>query len=153
MGFKYDDPNFLLIRQQHPKGADGNQGSISAGGLASAYVGSTLKVYNKCVVLGVTFQVQSGGSLAGTNSIKVSRIGTGGTQSAWKTLTVAASAGASMANNVLDISLNSALTIHSLGEGAVITANATSLDKCIIIKNIVWRYRMLPQKLPSGNLG
>jgi hypothetical protein len=147
---KYDDVNFKLLRFSSPVGDAGAQGSISCPSLGTAYVGSTLKVAKKAAVLGVTFQIQSGGSAAGTNSVEVARVGTGGTSSVWKAQTIVTSAGASMANDTIDISLASEMTLASLGEGAAILGNAASLDKVVIIKNIIWRYRLLPQQLPWG---
>src|SRR5687768_9435867 len=103
----YDHPNFLVIRERQLSGA------ISAAGLESAYVGSSLKVAQKAIVLGVTLRVGSGGSAAGTNSIKISRVGISGTQSTFAVQTTPMSAGASAAGDVIDISLNTLLTIHS----------------------------------------
>ena len=142
-GYKYDNPNFLIIRDHHIHGS-----TISAPSLGDEYIGSTLKVYNKSVVLGVTFQFQSAGSAAATQSIAITRCGTGGTNSDWQVLVTSSSAGL-----VVDISLASALTIHSLGEGAALRPSAASLDKIGTIKNIVWRYRMLPQEIPDANIG
>ena len=147
MGLKYDHPNFLIIRERQLTGA------ISAAGVASAYIGSSLKVFTKPVVTGVSFRVGSGGSAAGTNSMKVSRVGTGGTQSTWQTYTMACSAGASAAGEVHDVSLASGMTIHSLGEAAALSGVAASLDKVAVLSDVVWRYRILPYDMPGGNIG
>jgi hypothetical protein len=153
-GERYDDPNFLLIRFQHPVGAAGNQGSISAASEATFYIGSSLKVSHKAAVLGVAFQVDSGPvSAVGTNSINVSRVDSAGTESVWGSLNVTTSLGASMANDVVDISLASAMTLASLSWAAILSSGAASAHKVIVIKNIVWRYRLLPQDLPQTNLG
>lgn len=154
MGEKqYDDPNFLLIRQANPVGDLGAQGSISTPALTSEYVGSTLKVFTKAVVLGCTFMVQSGASITGTATISIARVTPAGAVSEWEAKSFIGSAGASMAGTVIDISCKSALTLHSIGESAALIGNAASLDKVPILKNIIWRYRLLPQVLPSKNLG
>lgn len=144
----YDHPNFLVVRERHLSGA------ISAAGLESAYVGSSLKVAQKAIVLGVTLRVGSGGSAAGTNSIKISRVGLSGTQSTFQVATTPMSAGASAAGDVIDISLTSALTLSSLGEAAAVAGVAASLDKVAVLSDVVWRYRLLPVDFPPNyNVG
>lgn len=144
----YDHPNFLVIRERALSGA------ISTAGLGSAYVGSSLKVAQKAIVLGVTLRVGSGGSAAGTNSIKISRVGEQGTQSTFQVATTPMSAGASAAGDVIDISLTSLLTLNSLGEAAAVANVAASLDKCAVLSDVVWRYRLLPVEFaPNNNQG
>ena len=140
----YDHPNFLVIRERALTGA------ISAAGLDSAYVGASLKVAQKAIVLGVTLEVGSGGSAAGTNSIRVSRMNAAGTLSNHQTHTVMVSAGASAVNDVIDISLSVGMTIHSLAEAAVLRGNAASLDKAGVLKDVIWRYRLLPPDVPQN---
>lgn len=142
MSTEYNHPNFLVIRDRQLSGA------ISAAGVGSAYVGSSLKVFTKAVVTGVAFRVGSGGSAAGTNSMRISRVGTGGTLSTWQTYTMACSAGASAAGDVHDVSLASAMTIHSLGEAAALAGVAASLDKVAVLSDVVWKYRILPYAIP-----
>ena len=149
MAQQYDNPNFLVVRFSTPTNETGANGSLSAAAVASEYAGSTLKVYQKAAVLGVTFQVQSGPqSAVGTNSISISRILSGGANSVWGTKTLVTSLGASMAGDVVDISLASAMTLSSIGDIAQIWANAASAHKLVLIKNVLWRYRLLPQDLP-----
>lgn len=151
---QYNDPNFLIIRYSTPVNETGANGSISAAAVTSEYVGSTLKVYHKAAVLGVRFEVQSGaGSAVGTNSISVSRIISGGANSIWKTHTLTTSLGASMAGDVVDISLASAMTLSSALDIAQLWANAASVHKCVVIKNVIWRYRLLPQAIETANFG
>ena len=150
-GFDYNDPNFLIIREAIP--TPGVNGSVSCPSVGTAYVGSTLKVYHKAVVLGVHFEIQSGaGSAVGTNSISIARIGTAGTSSAWNTYTLVTSLGASMAGDEIDITCGSAMTLSSAGEHAAILCNAASVHKCVVIKNIVWRYRLLPQEIAGSKI-
>ena len=149
---QYDNPNFLIIRTSPP--TTGTNSAISCAAVTSEYLGSTLKVYNKCAILGVSFQVESGaGSAVGTNSISVSRILAGGANSIWKTHTLTTSLGASMAGDVIDISLASAMTLSSLGDVAQLWGNAASVHKCVVLKNIIWRYRLLPQDIDTTVLG
>ena len=141
----YDHPNFLVIRDKHLSGA------ISAAGLGSAYVGSSLKVYTKALILGCTVRVGSGGSAAGTNSLKVARIGEAGTISNMQVSTITTSAGASAAGDVWDISLTAGFTVHSLGEAAAVVGVAASLDKVFVLSDVVWRYRLLPDNFPTNS--
>jgi hypothetical protein len=135
---KYDHPNHVVIREKHVTGA------LSCTAVASGYIGSTLRTRNKSVIVGCAFRVQSGGSAAGSNSFKVNRINAAGTTSTWQVLTTASSAGASAAGDVYDISLASALTVHSIGEGVELSGNAASLDKVAVLSDVIWRYRVLP---------
>lgn len=146
MAANYDHPNFLIIREKSLSGA------ISAAGVGSAYVGSSLKVAQKALVLGVTFRVGSAGSAIATNSIKVARVDLAGTQSAMQVYTFGASAGMT---DVYDISLTTGFTVHSLGEAAALNGNAASLDKVVVLSDVIWRYRLLPANdIPSiANLG
>ena len=146
----YNNPNFLIMRYSTPVAENQQNGSISCAGSGAtiAFVGSTLKVYNKAVVTGVQFQVQSGaGSAVGTNSICVTRLVAGGAASAWQKKLVTTSLGASMAGDVIDISLASGLTLGSLGDSALLDNLVVSNHMSVVIKNIVWRYRMLPQEM------
>jgi hypothetical protein len=136
---KYDHPNHVVIRDKHVTGA-----LSVATAVDSAYVGTTLRSRNKAVIVGVAFRVGSGGSAAGSNSFKLSRINAAGTVSTWQVLTQLVSAGASAAGETYDISLVSGLTVHSLGEGAVLIGQAASLDKIPVLSDVVWRYRILP---------
>ena len=135
---KYDHPNHVVIRDVDRCGA------FSCAAVASGYVNAGLRVRNKSVIVGVAFRVQSGGSAAGSNSFKVNRVGAAGTASTWQVLTTISSAGASAAGDVYDISLASALTVHSIGEGVELAGNAASLDKIPVLSNVIWRYRVLP---------
>lgn len=133
-----DHPNFLVIRQQHLSGA------ISCAAATSAFVGSSLKVYTKAVVLGCTFRVGSAGSASGSNSFKIARIDTAGTISNLQVLTLTAP----VAGDVIDMSMTTGFTVHSLGEAAALVGNAASADKIPVLSDVVWRYRMIPQELP-----
>lgn len=135
---KYDHPNHVVIREVHRTGA------ISTAAVNSGYAGVTLRTRNKSVIVGVAFRVGSGGSAAGSNSFKVQRINALGTTSTWQVLTTASSAGASAAGDVYDVSLASALTVHSIGEGVELVGNAASLDKVPVLSDVIWRYRVLP---------
>lgn len=136
---KYDHPNHVVIRDKHVTGA-----LSVATAVDSAFVGTTLRSRNKAVIVGVAFRVGSGGSAAGSNSFKVTRINTAGTVSTWQVLTQLISAGASALGETYDISLVSAMTVHSLAEGAVLVGQAASLDKIPVLSDVVWRYRILP---------
>lgn len=145
---QYDHPDYLVVRERHLSG------TISAAAVGSAYIGCSLKVSQKAVVLGVQARVGSGGSAAGSNSLKVARIGTGGTISNIQVLTITTSAGASAAGDVHDISLTTPFTVASLGEAAGLVGNAASLDKVIVLSDVVWRYRWLPvDKKVNENIG
>ncbi len=141
----FDHPSFLVIRDRQLSGA------ISAAGVASAYVGSSLKVYTKALILGATIRVGSAGSAAATNSIKVARIGTSATISNIQVYTTAT---APVAGDVYDISLTTPFTVHSLGEAAAIVGNAASLDKVCVLSDVIWRYRIIDMNIPlNSNLG
>lgn len=140
----HDHPNFLVIRERHLSGA------ISAAAVGSAYIGSSLKVYTKAIVLGCTVRVGSGGSAAGTNSLKIARIDTLGTISNFQVATTPMSVGASAAGDVIDISLTTALTVHSLGEAAALVGHAASADKMAVFSDVVWRYKLLPADIPQN---
>lgn len=136
---RYDAPNHVVIRDKHITGA-----LSVATAVDSAFVGTTLRTRNKAVIIGCAFRVGSGGSAAGSNSFKVSRINTNGVVSTWQVLTQLISAGASALGKTYDISLVSALTVNSLAEGAVLIGQAASLDKIPVLSDVVWRYRILP---------
>ena len=138
---RYDNPTFLVITEK------ALAGTISAAGVASAYVGSSLKVANKAVVLGCTVRIGSAGSASGTNSIKIARIGTGGTISNMQVFTLAPTD--CSAGIVNDLSLTAGFTVHSLGEAAAVVGVAASLDKVVVLSDVIWRYRILPYDIPQ----
>ena len=138
---RYDHPNFLIVRERHLSG------TISAPSANTAYVGSTLRTYTKSLVTGVTIIVGSGGSAAGTNSLDVCR----GASSLMQTLTFATSAGASALNDIHDVSLTTGFTLNSIGDFACLEGGAASNDKMVVIKDIIWRYRILPSNLDSSD--
>lgn len=141
---RYDDPNYLIVRYANPNDAYVAVASVATG-VPSVYTGSTLRIAQKAAILGVNFQINSGpASAVGTNSISVARVVLGGAASTWKTHTLTTSLGASMLNDTVDISLASAMTVSSVGDVALLIGNAASLHKCVLIKNITWRYRILP---------
>lgn len=146
---QFDHPNFLVIRER------ALAGTISTAAVTSAYIGSTLKVRDKCVVLGATVIVGSGGSAAGTQTLAIALVAAGGTiLSTKQALSLTSSAGASAADDVHDISMTTPFTLASIGDAAVITGNAASLDKCVVLSDIIWRYRILPVELPvNANIG
>lgn len=133
----YDNSNFTLIREKHI------QGAISTAAIGSGYASATLRSFTKALVLGVTFRVGSGGSAAGSNSFEVSRMNALGTVSTHQVLTTIVSAGASAAGDIFDMSLTTAMTIHSFGEAAILEGTAASLDKIPVLSDIVWRYRFM----------
>lgn len=144
----YDGPDHNVIKEKHVTGA-----ISGATGVPTAYVGSTFRSAQKCVVLGIAARIGSGGSIAGSNSMTISRIGAGGV-SAWKTFTALFSAGASGASagkNTFFITLDSAMTLASIGEGAVLIGNAASLDKIPVLSDIVWIYRTMPGSIDWSN--
>jgi len=135
----YDHPNFLVVRERHLSG------TISAPAALSAYVGSTLRCYTKALVVGCTVIVGSGGSAAATNSMSVSRNDT----STQQTFTFATSAGASALNDIHQLSLTTGFTLNSVGDFACLLGGAASADKMVILKDVMWRYRLLPSDLDS----
>ncbi len=140
----YDHPNFLVVRErhlQHPTGTVGTQ--ISAPAANSAYVGSTLRCYTKALVVGATVIVGSGGSAAATNSIDVSR----NDSSLMQTFTFATSAGASALNDIHQLSLTTGFTLNSVGDFACLLGGAASADKMVVLKDVMWRYKLLPADL------
>lgn len=136
----YDHPNFLIIRERQ-LGRDDM--GISSGSVGQAYSGSTLRTYQKAEVIGVTIVLASGGSAQGSNSLKVQR----NALTNWQVLTYQASADASAAGDVVDISLTSPMTLTSVGDFACLEGNAASLDKVNVIRHVIWRYRILPHEL------
>jgi hypothetical protein len=146
----YDNPNFLVVQYATPiaeNNAPGSASSNSEGTIANI-TGSTLRVCYKAEITGVSYQIASGPqSAVGTNSISVSRTLAGGNASIWYTETITTSLGASMANDVHEYSLASAMTISSLGDIAHLQNLCASAHKNVLIKNIVWRYRLLPQTI------
>lgn len=146
---QFDHPNFLIIRERQLAG------TISTAAATSAYIGSSLKVRDKCVILGATVRVGSGGSAAGTQTLAIAKIDTGGTiLSTYQKLSLTSSAGASAAGDVYDISMTTPFTVSSIGEAAAITGNAASLDKIVVLSDVIWRYRILPVGMPqNANIG
>ena len=140
---RYDHPNFLIVRERY---LNSNVAGISSGSLGEAYLGSTLRTYQKCEVIGVSIVLASGGSAQGTNSLRVQRTGAT-TDSAFQVLTFQASADASAAGDVVDMSLTSPMTLTSFGDAAMLEAIAASLDKVNVIRSVLWRYRILPFEL------
>jgi hypothetical protein len=68
------------------------------------------------------------------------------------TLTISAGAsGASAGKNTFFITLDSAMTLASIGEGAVLIGNAASLDKIPVLSDIVWIYRTMPGSIDWSN--
>jgi hypothetical protein len=135
----YDHPNYLVIRDRHLTG------NISAAGLESAYIGSSLKTYTKAVVIGVAFRVGSV-SAAASVSMRVARVQSSGTISVWQNSTILVSAG-----GIYDISLASGLTVADLHEAAALACSAASLDKVPVLSDIVWRYRMIQDDTQLSN--
>jgi len=141
---QFDHPNFLVIRERCLSG------TISTAAATSTYIGSTLKIRDKCVVLGATCRVGSGGSAAGTQTLAIVKLDSLGTILSTKQVhSLTSSAGASALNDVYDISLASPFTLASIGEMAGITGNAASLDKIVVLSDVIWRYRVLPFVLPK----
>lgn len=146
---RFDHPNFLVIRERVLSAA------ISTAAVTSCYVGSTLKIRDKCVVLGATMRVGSGGSAAGTQTLAICKIASLGTiLSTKQVLSLTSSAGASALNDVYEISMTTPFTLASIGEMAAISGNAASVDKCVVLSDVIWRYRLLPVALPkNANMG
>ncbi len=142
----YDNPNFLVIRQQAAAGA------LSATAASTAFVGTTLRVYTKAAVLGVTIVMGSGASVGGNNTLAICRIvGTGTTASIFQAQTCTISKTTSAAGEVFDISLTTPMTLGSIGDKAVVAAGAATLaDVGGVISDVIWRYRILP-KLTEKN--
>lgn len=141
---KYDHPEFTVVREV------ALSGNISCAAATSAFVGSSLKVRTKAIVLGCTFRVGSAGSATGSNSFKIARIDTSGTISNMQVLTLTAP----VAGQVIDISMTSGFTVTSMGEAAALVGNAASADKIPVLSDIIWRYRLLPYELPPNyNIG
>lgn len=135
----YAHPQFIYVNQKHITGA------ISvATAVDSAYVGSTLRSFTAAIVMGVSFRIGSGGSIAGSNSFKVGRINALGTLSIQQVFTSIISAGASAAADCYDIALTNGMTIHSMGEAAVLIGQAASLDKIPVLSDVIWRFRVAP---------
>jgi len=139
----YDNPNFLLIRE------DKKSGNLSVASAGTAYNGCTLRTYTSAVILGATVVVGSGGSAAGTSSLSIAILGTSGTAATAQSFSITALT----AGDVADLSLSTGLTLASAGVSAALLGNAASLDKILVLKDIIWRYRLLPYDIPAGNLG
>jgi len=143
MSFQHNDPNFLVIRTQ------AFDGSISCAGLGSAYVLSSLKVYTKALVLGCTARVGSVSSSA-TNSLSIAKITPAGAITNMQAFSFATA----VAGAVREMSLTAGFTVHSLGEAAAITGNASALHQVPVLSDVIWRYRILPDAIPiSSSLG
>lgn len=142
---QYDHPEFLVTRVSHLK-HDIAANAISCPSLTTSYIGSTLNVFQKCLVLGATIRVNSGGSASGTNSLSITRVNAGGTVSDMETFAITAKT----AGDTFDVSLATGVTLASLTEGVCLNVNAASLDKVFVVADIWWRYRMLPRELEKN---
>ena len=143
---QYDHPNFLVVRDAYLAG------TISASASGTDFIGSTLRTYTKSLILGVTIIGASGGSVGGSVSIGVCR-NVSGTRSLMQTEIVTYDKGASALNTVTNISLTSGFTLSSAGSYAVlIETSATLADKSIVLKDVIWRYRILPPDLESTSV-
>ena len=118
----YDNPNFLIVRQHAASG------TFSASAASTAFVGTTLKVYTKAAVLGVTFVMASCGSAGGDNTIAVARIASGETTaSIFQAQTCTIQKTTSAAGDVFDISLTTPMTLTTVKDKAVLAAGAATL--------------------------
>lgn len=135
---QHDAPEYLAIHQRIFSGA------YSCSTNNSSYSGPSLRVYCKAVVLGATLRVGSGGSAAGSNSLYLYRCGTSGTLSVMATKVKTMEAGASAANDIIDISCTTPFTLHSMSEAAMVGGQAASLDKVCVLSDVIFRYRLLP---------
>ena len=141
-GFRYDDPNFLIMRHEHLATL-----TSSSAAAQTVFTSSTMKVWTKAIVLGCQFMIHSGPSAASTTTISIRR----GTSIA-QNFVSAVSATASANGDVWDLSLTTGLTLLSAGEICTLASNLTSnsvADKLFTISDIIWRYRLLPQELPE----
>lgn len=140
----YDHPNFLIVRE------DKKSGTISCPSSGTCFVGSTLKTYTKALVVGASIIVGSGGSVGGTVSLSIRQGEVGGSTSVKQAWVTTLSAGASAANDILNLSLTAGFTLASVGDFAALGAVAATLaDKCPVLKDIVWRYKILPEQLDA----
>lgn len=140
----YNHPNFLLVRE------DKKSGTISCPSSGTCFVGSTLRAYTKALVIGASVIIGSGGSVGGSVSLSIRQGEVGGTASVKQAWVTTLSAGASAANEILNLSLTAGFTLASIGDFAALGAVAASLaDKCPVIKDIIWRYRILPEQLDA----
>lgn len=136
----YDNPNFLVVRTREMVGA------FSASALSTAFAGTTLKVYTKCAVLGVTFITASGGSVGGVNTIAVARIDASGTASIFQKQSCTIQKTTSAAGDVFDISLTTPMTLSSIKEMAALAVGGVTLaDLGGVLSDVIWRYRLLPK--------
>lgn len=145
----YDNPRYNII-QQYALGEMAAATAYSVPATASMYaVGgrtSQFRCRDRCVILGVTVIGASGGSVGGTVSLKIARLIAGGSESLMTGKSVNASATSSFLNNVEEINCTtSPITLESFGDSVYLTAESSTLaDKCANLKNIIWRYRLLP---------
>ena len=137
----YDNPNFLVVREHFATG------TFSASAASTSFIGTTLKVYTKSAVLGVTFVMVSGGSVGGVNTIAVARIvGAETTASIFQKQSCTIQKTTSAAGDVFDISLTSPMTLTSTKDRAALaTGGATLADMGGVISDVIWRYRILPK--------
>ncbi len=142
---QYDHPEFLVVKERHMK-HDLAAAAISCPSVTTSYVGSTLNVHAKCLILGATIRINSGGSASGSNSLSISRINAGATISDIEAFTITAKT----AGDTFDISLADGITLASIGEGVCLTGGAASNDKMFVISDIWWRFRMLPRELEAN---
>ena len=143
-GQRYDHPSFLTVHQYH---SNGQTLTNSAPAVASNFINSTLKVWNKALVAGCTIVIASGASVGGAVSIGIRR-----TDSIAQKFTLVVSATTSCAGDVWDLSLTNGLTLLSIGENVTLALDTalTIADRGFVIQDIIWRYRLLPQDLASN---
>ena len=137
--FQYDDPSYLCVRTERTVGA------FSASVAGTAFAGSTLQSYTKMAIVGAQIVVGSGGSVAGTRTLAISRLGASGTLSIFQNFSCTLQATTSAAGQVFDFSLTSPATLESVGVAGVISASsATAADAGCVLRQIIWRYKILP---------
>lgn len=136
----YDHPDFLITRTKWI-----GPGTYSMSAAGTAFAGTTLKSYTKFAVLGAQIIIVSGGSVGGTTTIGISRLGASGTASSFQNTAATVSAGASALNTKVDISCSSDCTLASFGTGAVIVGSSKTIaDFGCVVSDVIWRYRLLP---------
>jgi hypothetical protein len=134
----------MVIHQKKSNSNDNITNSVSAVG--TAFINSTLKVYSKALVLGCTVLVASGASVGGAVTLGISRGG-----SSAQVFSIVVSATTSCAGDVHDLSLTTGLTLTSISEFVTVDLETalTLADRGLVLQDIIWRYRMLPQDIPE----
>ena len=128
--YQYDHPDYAVTRYKNVHGA------LSASAASTAFIGSTLGVFEKCMVYGLSFLVASVGSAPGAETCFIRR-STSALQSFICTIAAA--------GNIFDLSLTSAWTMHSVGECfSLCIGSGTLADKGFVIGTLAWRYRLIP---------